>query len=82
MTSGTLKASGEIYRLSFPFVDLYVPALIPRLQRSEAELQFADNTTFMVLGHVNTGIVSEQSKMSSRCGGGIVYIVACRPVAK
>jgi hypothetical protein len=37
----------------------------PRIHCSESALQFPDNTTFMFLCHVNTGIVREQSKMSS-----------------
>jgi hypothetical protein len=58
--SWTLPCSGEIDRPSFPFIDLYVPAPTPRLLCSEAALQFAENTTFMFLCRVNTGIVPKQ----------------------
>jgi hypothetical protein len=43
------ESSGDIDRLAFPFVDLYVPALSPRIHCSEAALQFAENTTFVFL---------------------------------
>jgi hypothetical protein len=41
-SSGASTSSGEIDRLSFPFNDLYVPALIPRLYCSETPLQSAE----------------------------------------
>jgi hypothetical protein len=72
--SGTLKSSGEISRLRFPFSELRTSVLTPRIHCSEAALQFAENTTFLFLCRVNTGIGREQSKMSSRCRGGIICI--------
>jgi hypothetical protein len=74
MSSGTLKFSGEIDRLSFSFIDLCVPALTPRIHCSES-LKFAENT-FVFFCRVNTGIsiFCKQNKMSSRCGGVIIYI--------
>jgi hypothetical protein len=36
-------SSGEIVHLSFPFINVYVPALTP-LNCSETALQFAENT--------------------------------------
>jgi hypothetical protein len=68
---GTL--SGGINRLSFLFIDLYVPVFIPRIHCSEASFHFAQNMTLTFLCCVNTGIVQEQSKMSSRCCKGIIY---------
>jgi hypothetical protein len=38
-SSETLKSSVEIDRLSFPFIELYVPALTPRIDCSEAAFQ-------------------------------------------
>jgi hypothetical protein len=67
-------SSGEIDRLSFPFIDLYVPGLTPRIHCSESALQLAENTTFVFLCHVNTGIVPEYSNKSYRCDAGIIYI--------
>jgi hypothetical protein len=69
---GLYKSSGEIDLQIFPFIDLYVPALTPRIHCSEAALQFSENTTFMFFWCVNTGTVREQIKMSSRCRGGII----------
>jgi hypothetical protein len=71
--SGNLKSSGDMIRLSFPFINPHVPALTPRIPCSEASLQFAENATFVFLWRVNTGIVREQNKLSSRCRGGIIY---------
>jgi hypothetical protein len=68
-------SSGETDRLRFPFIDLYVSALTPRIHCSESALQFAENMTFEFLSRVNKCIVREQSKMSSRCRG-----AACRPM--
>jgi hypothetical protein len=73
-SSGTLKYSGEADRLSFSFIDIYVPALTPRIHRSESALQFAENTTILFLCSVNTGIVREQRKMVSRCRRSILYM--------
>jgi hypothetical protein len=69
-----LLSAGEIGRMSFLFIDLIVPALTPRIYCSESALQFAENTTFVFLYHVNTDIVREQSKVSSSCRRGIIYI--------
>jgi hypothetical protein len=71
-SSGTLS-SGETDRLSFPFFDLYVP----RIHCNESPLQFAKNTMFMLLYRVNRGIVSEQSNMSSACGGASLIYMNC-----
>jgi hypothetical protein len=57
----------EKHRLSFPFIDLYVPVLTPWIHWSEATLQFAENTMFMFVCCVNMCIIHKQSKMSSRC---------------
>jgi hypothetical protein len=48
-TSSGTESSGEIYCLSFPFIFLYIPVLTPRIHWSEAALQFAENTTFVIL---------------------------------
>jgi hypothetical protein len=48
-SSGTHKSSGEIGRLSFFFINCYVPVLTLRLHCSEAALQFGENRTFMFL---------------------------------
>jgi hypothetical protein len=53
------KSSAEIYRLGFPFIDLYVPAFTPRIHCSEAALQFAEHTMFVFLCRVNRVIVRE-----------------------
>jgi hypothetical protein len=68
------KCSGEIDRMSFPFIDLYIPAPTLRIHSSEFALQFAEDTTFVLPCRVNTGIVREQSKMSSGAAGHHLYI--------
>jgi hypothetical protein len=73
-SSRTLKTSGEIDRLCFPFIDLYAPVFTPRITCSEAALQFAVFTIFVFLCRVDIDIVREQNKMSSRCRGAIIYI--------
>jgi hypothetical protein len=58
--SETLKSSGEKDHLSFDYIDLYVPAFTAdslQIHCSEAALQFADNTMFMFLCHLNTGVI-------------------------
>jgi hypothetical protein len=67
-------SSGEIDRLSFPFINLYVAMLTPQIHCGETVLQLAENMAFMFLWRVNIGIAHEQSKMSSRCRRGTVYI--------
>lgn len=66
--------SGALSHLEKSFIELYVPALTPRYLCSEAALQFAENTTFVLLRRVYRGIVHEEGKMNSRCRGDIVYI--------
>jgi hypothetical protein len=56
-----LKSSEEMDRPSFPFTELYVPALTPRIHCSETALQLAGNTMIVFLCRVNTGIAGEQS---------------------
>jgi hypothetical protein len=68
------QSSGEVDRLSPSFFDLFVPAFTPRIHCSEAALRFAESTTFMSLCRVNTGIVSEQSRMCFRFRGDIIYL--------
>jgi hypothetical protein len=41
-------------------------------------LHFVENTTFMFLCQVNTGVVQEQSKINSTCRGSIAHIVTWR----
>jgi hypothetical protein len=69
-----IKPSKEINRLGFTFIEIYVPALSPRIHCSEAALQFAENTTFVFLCLVNTGIVSGETKRSCRYHGNIIYV--------
>jgi hypothetical protein len=76
------KSFREIDSLGFPFIDLYVPALTPLLHCSEAALQFAENTTFMLLCRVYTGIVREQGRMSSRSHGRRRLCVDCTVVGQ
>jgi hypothetical protein len=57
---GTLESSGEIDCLTFPFIDLYVPAFTSRIHCSESVLQFAENKTFIFLYRINTGIIRKQ----------------------
>jgi hypothetical protein len=71
---GLFKTSGEIDHLSFSFIDLYVPVLTSQIHCSESLLQFAENMTFVFLCRVNTGIIHEQSKMSNKFWGGIIYV--------
>jgi hypothetical protein len=65
------RFSGEVDRLGFPFIILYVPALTPQIHCSKAALQFAQNKMFVCCE--DTGIVYKQSKRSSSCRGSIVY---------
>jgi hypothetical protein len=74
MSSGALKSSGETDHLNFPFIYLYIPVLIPRIHCCESSLQYAENTMFVFLCCVSTGIVHEQSKMSTMCHRGIIYV--------
>jgi hypothetical protein len=71
-----IMPSKEINCLSFTFIDVYVPTLSPRIHCSEADLQFAENTTFVFLCRVNTGIVSGESRRSCRYHGDIIYVYA------
>jgi hypothetical protein len=48
LSSGTPKLSRETDRLSFPFIDSYVPAFTPLLHSREAALQFAEKMAFML----------------------------------
>jgi hypothetical protein len=74
MSLGTMS-SGEIARLSFPFIALYVPALTPQIHCSDTTLEFPENIMFVSSCHVNTGIAHDQSKKSSRCNSrGIIFI--------
>jgi hypothetical protein len=68
------KSSGELDHLSFTFIKLCVPVHTPQIYCSGAPLQFAENTTFLFHCHVNTGIIHKQSRMSSSCCGGIIYM--------
>jgi hypothetical protein len=76
-SSQTLKCSGEIDRLSFPFIDLYVPPLTPRLRCSEAALQFAEHTTFMFLCRVNTGNFTEKKENEFQVPRGYHSYIDC-----
>jgi hypothetical protein len=63
-------------RPSLPFIDLYVPALTPWTNGSEATLEIAANKILVLLCRVytSTAIIREDSKMSSRGRGGIISI--------
>jgi hypothetical protein len=64
-------SSGEVDRLSLPYIDVYIRALTPWAHSSEATLQFVDNATVMFLCRVytDTGVVREQSKVSPGAAG-------------
>jgi hypothetical protein len=47
--------------LSLIFIDLYVPALTPRLNSTETSLQLSENTTLFVPCRIYIGVVSRET---------------------
>jgi hypothetical protein len=53
------KSAGEIDGLSLVLVDVYVPALTPRLYRSEAALELSENIALFAVCTIYTRVISE-----------------------
>jgi hypothetical protein len=53
-------SAGEIDGLSLVFIDFYVPALTPRLHRSEAALELSENMVLFAVCTIYTYVISEE----------------------
>jgi hypothetical protein len=63
----------EVDCLSFVFIDFYVPALTPHLNCIKTALQLSENIPLLVLCRIQTGVISKEGKINTRCleGGGV-----------
>jgi hypothetical protein len=51
----------EVDGLSLMLIDLYVPALTPRLHCSEAALQFSENTALFAICCIHARVTGKES---------------------
>jgi hypothetical protein len=58
--------------LSLIFIDLYVPALTPRLSSTETSLQLSENITLFAIYRIYTGVISKETYIDTRRLGPII----------
>jgi hypothetical protein len=68
----------EVDCLSLVFIDFYVPALTPRLDCIKTALQLSENVALLGLCRIQTGVISKEGKINTRCLGGIVDVITGR----
>jgi hypothetical protein len=55
------KSMRKLDGLNPVLIDFYVPALTPRLSRSETSLQLSENITLFAVRRIYTGVISKES---------------------
>jgi hypothetical protein len=53
------KSLSKVGGLTLIFIDLYVPALRPRLNSTEISLQLSENITLFVVCRIYTGVINK-----------------------
>jgi hypothetical protein len=61
MSLGDLKPMRKVDHLTLVFIDVYVPALTPRLKSTETSLQLSENITPFAVCRIYTGIISKET---------------------
>jgi hypothetical protein len=59
----------EVDFLSLVFIDVYVPAFTPRLDFIKTALQLSENIALLALCLIQTGVISKEGKINTRCLG-------------
>jgi hypothetical protein len=64
----------EVDGLSLLFIDFYVPVLTPHLDCIKTVLQLSENIALFAFCRIETGVISKEGYINTRCLGGITYV--------